>query len=523
MRATAQQAANLADRGNTWRDNNRVPANGEAVQDGQGPGIVREVAGGNGDQVPLDEFIDPVVPGPHPGPLPEDAEGWNMIDQWGVWDCTLCEFPTMQNIPRAYREVWASSMDKILSKIQRAEEGIELERGLKWLLIIPKAVFRQGRRGGKAGKGLIARRINLLIKGDWGGLLALLVRDCQQAKADDQRERQGRQQHREVSEEVQLEKKRKNALLLLSKGFISKAARTINSYGIGSMDDPSILQQMEQKYPRRGIPLPASVSRSQCVDNLRGLKDMLLGLQGGVSAGTGGMRPEYLTCLAEVWGEEQMNRLEHFGMRYLTGQLPPWWYKVWLSLTTVALFKTCDQDAVRPVGIEPCLARSFHKMVNRENKQVLVSFLEPQQLALSVAGGAKLVHSVRMLSEANPTFVAVKTDISNAFNSVSRACILEVLEGEESLRHLSWHAALTLASPNALESGGTVWGQAREGGTQGNPEAGSWFCVAWQPQIRRLDAELSVVGGAAKAGMDDHSPLVTLKLCFQPWEGLPGY
>ena len=33
--------------------------------------------------------------------------------------------------------------------------------------------------------------------------------------------------------------------------------------------------------------------------------------------------------------------------------------------------------------------------------------------------------------------------------------------------------------------------------------AGSWFCVAWQPQIRRLDAELSAVGGAAKAGMDD--------------------
>ena len=497
LRATAQQAANLADRGDTWR---RVPANGgEAAHEGQGPGLVREVAGGNGDQVPLEELIDPEVPGPHPGPVPEDAQGWNMIDQWGVWDCTLCVFPTMQNVPRVYREVWASAVSKILLKIQSAEEGIELERGLKWLLIIPKAVFRQGRRGGKAGKGLLARRINMLVMEDWGGLLALLGTDCRQAKADDQQERH----HREISEEAQLERKRKNALLLLSKGFISKAARTITSFGIGSMDDPNILHQMEQKYPRRGIPLPASVSRSQCVDNLRGLRDMLLGLQGGVSAGTGGMRPEYLTCLAEVWGEEQMSRLENFGMRYLTGLLPAWWYKVWLSLTTVALFKTSEQEAVRPVGIEPCLARSFHKMVNRENKAALVNFLEPQQLALSVAGGAKLVHSVRMLSEANPTHVVVKTDISNAFNSVSRACILDVLEGEESLRHLSWHAALTLASPNALESGGTVWGQAREGGTQGNPEAGSWFCVAWQPQIRRLDAELSAVGGAAKAGMDD--------------------
>ena len=74
----------------------------------------------------------------------------------------------MQNIPRTYREVWASAMAKILGVIQSAEDGIELERGLKWFLILPKALFRQGRRGGKAGKGLVARRINMLVRGDWG-------------------------------------------------------------------------------------------------------------------------------------------------------------------------------------------------------------------------------------------------------------------------------------------------------------------------------------------------------------------
>jgi hypothetical protein len=58
-------------------------------------------------------------------------------------------------------------VEKILRVIQRADEGIDLERGLKWLLIIPKAIFRQGRRRGKAGKGLVARRVNLLTRGDW--------------------------------------------------------------------------------------------------------------------------------------------------------------------------------------------------------------------------------------------------------------------------------------------------------------------------------------------------------------------
>ena len=176
--------------------------------------VNREVAGVQGDQVPLAEWLDPEVPGPHPGPVLEDAEGWNLIDQWSVWDCTLCEFPTVQNIPRVYRELWAGAMSKIMRVIQSAEEGIELERGLKWFLIIPKALFRQGRRGGKAGKGLLARRVNCLVNGDWGRLLSLLDRDCRMAKLEKQREHI-RERERESSNEVQMEKDRKNSLLLL--------------------------------------------------------------------------------------------------------------------------------------------------------------------------------------------------------------------------------------------------------------------------------------------------------------------
>ena len=146
--------------------------------------------------------------------------------------------------------------------------------------------------------------------------------------------------------------------------------------GIKDMKDPGVRQQMEQKYPDRGHPLPETVSRGQCVDNLHGLREVLLGLEGGVSPGTGGLRPEYLTCAAEVWGEELMAYCEQFGMRYLNGMLPAWWYKVWKTLTTVAL----DKGNVRPVGIEPCLARSLHKAVTRKNKNVLTSFFEPQQL-----------------------------------------------------------------------------------------------------------------------------------------------
>ena len=127
------------------------------------------VAGVRGERVSIEDWFDPEVPGPHPGPIEEDATGWNRIDGLGVWDCMLCEFPTMTDIPGTYRHIWASSMAKVLQAIREAEGGLNLERALKWFLILPQALFRQGKRGGKAGKGLVGQRMNCLVQNDWGG------------------------------------------------------------------------------------------------------------------------------------------------------------------------------------------------------------------------------------------------------------------------------------------------------------------------------------------------------------------
>ena len=146
------------------------------------------------------------------------------------------------------------------------------------------------------------------------------------------------------------------------------------------------------------------------------------------------------------------------------------------------------------------MERQFRKLVTRFNKGTLVTFFEPQQIVFSEAGAAKLVHSVRMVMEANPSFVLVKCDIKNAFNTISRARILEVLEGEESLRHMAWHAALSLAPFGNLESRGKVWGQASDGTTQGDPEAGAYFAVGWHPLLRQLDSVVAAASGVARAG-----------------------
>ena len=192
-------------------------------------------------------------------------------------------------------------------------------------------------------------------------------------------------------------------------------------------------------------------------------------------------------------------------MRHIQGKFPPWYYKACMTVETVGLYKTANQEAsqVRPVGMRNPWIKTMHKEVVKQNKKVLTDYLEPQQLGMSVAGGPKLVHCVRMVMEQNPNFICVKLDFRNAFNEVSRARVVEALEEEDALRHLALHAATLLAPNSGLETQGYLWGEAHEGTTQGDPESGPYFNVAIHKYVRIADSELAKVGGISRFGWDD--------------------
>ena len=290
---------------------------------------------------------------------------------------------------------------------------------------------------------------------------------------------------------------------LLGKGQVSRAVSRIDSFGVASVSDPGIQEQVKKKYPDRKVVFSVEVTKDSPVENLKGLRDSLLSLRKGVSPGTGGLRPEFLKTLAEIMDPTQMSLLEDFGMRYLRGDLPAWFYKVWLSVQSVPLFKDIQQEAIRPIGIRNPLLKSFHREAVSANKHELIEYLEPQQIGMSEGGAARLVHGVRMLLEENPNFICVKNDVKNAFNESARNATVDALNSEPSLQHLAWHAAVTLAPSHGLESGGRLFGSAPEGQTQGDPEAAPWFCVGWHRHLRELDATLIEAGGMARSGMDD--------------------
>ena len=79
-----------------------------------------------------------------------------------------------------------------------------------------------------------------------------------------------------------------------------------------------------------------------------------------------------------------------------------------------ALYKTCkrEEDKLRPLGVAPTMVRLLDKFAAVQYRQVLQGYLEPQQLALSPAGGHKLVHIARMMM-AHRDWVCCKLDVKS--------------------------------------------------------------------------------------------------------------
>ena len=504
------------------QNNSDGDSGGAIAVDEEVVNVVHLSEGPNGRGVGVDEGdiqsrLNPEVPGPVlTGEEIEDDSGWAEIDRVGAVDCALSEFSAMDDVPFHLRALWGRAMETVLRKIQGASNGDELDRALKWFLLLPQAFLRTAPKGGQAGRGLVASRFNALTKDDWGSVFRLWEKDREKVRERAIKRRNRPMEIKVLSTEEVEEKLRRTVVGLVGKAKVSKAVNRLNSHGVADMSNPEVKATMKSKYIVRGRELPSSVPRGQCVDNLRSLRSRLLSLHPGTAPGSGGFRPEFLIALAELWEDDQMRLLEEFGMRYLAGDLPPWFDKLWLSQETMGLFKTKERSnyLLRPIGMRNPLAKSFHAESVQQNHGEIIEYLEPRQLGNSVAGGHKLLHSIRMLLEYKPNFICAKLDFRNAHCEISRAAVVESLLEVPSLQHLGWHAACVLAPSTILETRGESWGMQVEGGTQGDPETGLFFNVAIQKDVVVLDKVLENVGGMARFGQDDGYTIGPAKVVF---------
>ena len=86
--------------------------------------------------------------------------------------------------------------------------------------------------------------------------------------------------------------------------------------------------------------------------------------------------------------------------------------------TRGSVFKSAEQESVRPLGLRNPLLKTFHRIVSMANRSVVREYVEPQQVVLSEGGAGLLVSAVRESLEVkkNNDWGCIKLHIQNAYN-----------------------------------------------------------------------------------------------------------
>ena len=408
----------------------------------------------------------------------------------------------LEEVPEQHKGAWCIAWSTSLRRWREAASEYDKETALLWILFWAQCLQRKPSRGGRQGRVEIANRYNCVLEEDWSGLVERWLKD--KLKRKEKSDRRGTFSRRsDDHEQKEIAKQRRTVISLIEAGQLGKAMGRVTSFGLGDIRDQAVKNQLVEKFPPRQRPLPDSVPNLKPIDSFRNLRGSLLSLSPGTAAGAGGIRNEYLVALGEKLEDQELRHFEEFGLAYSAGELPGWFYKVWQTLQTVAPFKDNEKIAVRPLGLKNSLTKLFNKEVMSQSKPEVREFLEPVQLGISVAGAALLTRSVSGVLDAFPEFICFRLDLKNAFNEMSRSAVLEILEKEETLKHLVTFAAAILSPVAALETGGEIWGETAEGMGQGDPPSGDFFSIGLHPDLLELDQACREGGGQARAGHDD--------------------
>ena len=155
----------------------------------------------------------------------------------------------------------------------------------------------------------------------WGALLVLWEKN-KRRQMEEQDWVSSREDREEEGDKAKADRLNRQVMKHLGASQVSKAVGLISSFVLAPLEDPQVWEQVQSKDPDRKQVIPTNIPKQCPVDKLRGLRDTLLALKRGKSPGAGGLRPEFLKALAEVFEPGQMALLEDFGLRYLRGYLP---------------------------------------------------------------------------------------------------------------------------------------------------------------------------------------------------------
>ena len=419
-----------------------------------------------------------------------------------------------RRIPWKYVKPWQLAQKKITDKVHSAldsssdvENDPAVTRSLKWWLISHALFFRHQGKTGRGQRRRYRHKDNTRNRFDWWSqgnmrkLVDLFVRDA---------ETEARRHNRGPSPSKAKAKTIKRAMEFLEMGLLSKCRSLLLSTGLGDMNDPAVVAQLDAKHPERQHDLPGSppVTNAPPIaidpDDLRKKYRSLARLAG---VGPDGLPNEHLIALAMDTGDTEADKAieghAYMAEQYFNGALPRWWYATTSAVRMLALIKTPGKPDVRPVAIGNCRRRAWTSFLVKRVALVAGDSMHVQQVAVGVSSGIPILfQGLSQHLEDKQDHCVLKVDIRNAHNECSRAAMLNAYlsHPDPSIRQLATPFWATY-SPSATIVG--LNARSEDGGQQGDAFASLGFTLGIHPALRAADEFLAPHGGKAMAISDD--------------------
>lgn len=383
-------------------------------------------------------------------------------------------------IPKASRRGFSSALKSTLDRITGNPDDLS---GWIRLLHLPFFCLAQPERGGKKKSKSLASIINQQIRD---------FLDCDRPWENSTNYAPQKKSKMGNKKSTSPEDMARRVSSKFDEGDVKGAVRLAASSAVIAPFDEDTLQKLEGKHPKKPIDrklFPETANLAMLVEEETVLK-AVRSFAPGSAAGTSGLRPQHLKdCLNDNLGQDTCGlkqSLTQYVNLLLSGNVPKEIRPLIAGANLCAFNK--PGGGIRPIAVGETLRRLAAKCAAFVATAKFEPEFSPLQVGCGTRGGAEAAaHALRAFTaQCTANDVIVKLDFSNAFNSVRRDVVADLLAKE--MPELLPFFKLCYESSSFLVFGDYLI-ISEEGFQQGDPLAVFLFCLSIHKLLKGLKSK----------------------------------